>query len=195
MTREQQGVVLFLSLGLILFFWLNLPSSMPPHSSMGTADGGSSREGTRERITVEIDGSVQKKGIYRLEAGARISEALIKAGGISGGGNLASENFRPEIKDGSRVYVQAGDKQNGKVTVTVIEPLSPAKKKILSIPININTANFEEFKTLPGIGPQTAQAIVDYRAFHGPFQSTEDLMRVRGIGAKKFTLLRSHVTL
>lgn len=193
MTREQQGVVLFLSLGLILFFWLNLPSSMPPHSSMGTADGGSSREGTGEKITVEIDGSVQKKGIYHLEAGARISEAVKKAGGISGGGNLASESFRPEINDGSRVYVQAGDKQNGKVTV--MEPLSPAKKKILSIPININTANFEEFNTLPGIGPQTAQAIVDYRAFHGPFQATEDLMKVRGIGAKKFTLLRPHVTL
>jgi competence protein ComEA len=74
-----------------------------------------------------------------------------------------------------------------------VEALPPAKLKVLSIPISINTATVEEFDALPGIGPQMAQAIVEFREKYGNFSSPEDLLQVPGIGAKKLAALKPHI--
>ena len=67
--------------------------------------------------------------------------------------------------------------------------------KVLSIPININTAKAEELDILPGVGPKMAQAIVDFREAHGKFSTLEDLQKVKGLGPRKFAAIRPHVTL
>jgi competence protein ComEA len=76
----------------------------------------------------------------------------------------------------------------------LLEPLAPQKQKVLSLPIDINTASVEELDTLPGIGPKTAEAIVEYRETQGKFTCAEDLLQVRGIGAKKLAAILPHVT-
>jgi competence protein ComEA len=75
----------------------------------------------------------------------------------------------------------------------MVESLAPKKLKVLSIPIDINTASAEELDTLPGIGPKTAQAILEHRQTYGKFALPEDLMNVRGIGPKKFAAIRPHI--
>ncbi len=60
--------------------------------------------------------------------------------------------------------------------------------------VNLNTANAEQLDRLPGVGPATAERILNYRDKNGPFKRGEDLMNVRGIGEKKFLKLRDHVT-
>jgi competence protein ComEA len=76
----------------------------------------------------------------------------------------------------------------------LLEPLAPKTQKVLSVPIDINTASVEELDTLPGIGPKTAQAIVEHRETQGKFGSAEDLLQVRGIGPKKLAAILPHVT-
>jgi competence protein ComEA len=62
-------------------------------------------------------------------------------------------------------------------------------------PVNINTAGAEELDTLPGVGPSTAAAILEFRREHGPFQRIEDLLEVRGIGEKKLAGMRDRIVL
>jgi competence protein ComEA len=75
-----------------------------------------------------------------------------------------------------------------------LEALAPNKLKILFLPVDINTASIEELDTLPGIGPKTAWAIIEYRETHGKFTSPEDLLQVHGIGPKKLAALLGHIT-
>jgi len=74
-----------------------------------------------------------------------------------------------------------------------LEPLAPAKRKVLSLPIDINTASVEELNILPGVGPQIAQAIVEHREAYGKFASPEDLINVRGLGPKKLAAILPHL--
>ena len=68
----------------------------------------------------------------------------------------------------------------------------PEKEKFVGR-ININTANHEEFQTLPGVGPATATKIIDYRASIGAFARIEDIQKVKGIGPKKFEKIKSFI--
>lgn len=192
MSREQQIVVLFLVL--ILFLSAGIRMNFPrAHSSAGrTLDGNFSFDGERGRIAVEIDGEVQKKGVYAVEAGIRIEEALKQAGGIWGGVYVHPEDLKREIHQSSRILIQSNLRGEAQILVA---PLEGMKRRILGIPINLNAASIEDLDTLPGIGPQIAKAIVDHRQRFGPFQSVEDLTQIPGIGPKKMASLRPYVSL
>lgn len=71
---------------------------------------------------------------------------------------------------------------------------SPAKKKPLAKPVNINTANAEELQQVPGIGPATAQKILQMRKSYGPFKSVDDLLAIRGLGQKRLDKMRKYLT-
>jgi competence protein ComEA len=120
-----------------------------------------------------------------------VGEALEKAGGVYGGLSLPEEALGQKIERSSRLSVLPGREGKGNV---LVEALPPAKLKVLSIPIAINSATAEELDTLPGIGPKMAQAIVEFREKHGKFSSPEDLLQVPGIGAKKLAALKPHIT-
>jgi competence protein ComEA len=192
MSREQQGVVLFLSLSLALFFFLTSPSSAWKEFS-----GRPSEERTlpsplaEGQILIEVDGSVNQRGMVQIEPGMTLLEALERAGGVKGKLSLSPEALSTKIDKSSRLQVIPDGEGKGKVS---LEPLAPPKLKVLSIPIPINTASVEELDTLPGIGPKTAQAIFEYRGTHGKFTSAEDLLQVPGIGPKKLAALKPHIT-
>ena len=182
-----------MSLSLGLFFFLTTPSSAWKESSSRPSDERTLTSPLAEgEILIEVDGSVNQRGMVPIEPGTTLLEALEKAGGVKGKLSLPPEALTTKIDKSSRLLVVPDGEGKGKVS---LEPLAPSKLKVLSIPIPVNTASVEELDTLPGIGPKTAQAIVEYRESYGKFNSAEDLLQVPGIGPKKLAALKPHITL
>jgi len=192
MTRDQQWVVLFLSLSLALFFFLTTPPSAWNEAGRSTPENGLSQKNyPAGELTVEVDGSVNRRGIYSIQAGTTVLDLIEKAGGMNAKLSLPPESLLQKIEKSCRLSVLPDGEEKGRIT---LEPLAPNKLKILFLPVDLNTAGIEELDTLPGIGPITAQAIMEYREIHGPFASPEDLLQVRGIGPKKLAAILGHIT-
>ncbi len=191
MTREQQGIALFLSLVLILVFALSETISPGTPLFRGPLKQNLPPEGPGSRVNGQMEEEVPQRGFRRLQDRSNILEAEDKKESGPQGQSRLLEDLGPRITRGS--FSRVWEPPDGKLPANA--GLRPIQKQILSIPININTAPIEELDALPGIGPQTAQAIIDFRARFGPFHSLEDLMKVRGIGPKKFSALRPHIAL
>jgi len=193
MTRDQQGVVLFLGLLLTVIFLLTARPLPPPASVPGRDQILSfAAPPAGDEIWVEVDGPVRNRGIYPLEKGKSVLEAMEKAGGSAGNLSLSSDSGAMKISKSGLLKVSGEGEGRGRATLT---PFEPAKMKVLSIPVNINTAGAEELDILPGVGPKMAQAIVAFREAHGNFSALEDLQKVKGLGPKKFAAIRPHITL
>jgi competence protein ComEA len=189
MTGDQQRVFLTLCLGLvILFFLTHIPS--PNRRASALSEEGPGAKPASAELHVELDGSVHHRGVYRVAPGMTVLEAIEKAGGVSENLSLDAGNLLEKISRNCRVNVVPEGEGKGRI---LVESLAPKKLKVLSIPIDVNTATTQELDTLPGIGPKTAQAILEYRETYGKFSSPEDLMNVPGIGPKKFAALRPHI--
>jgi competence protein ComEA len=133
---------------------------------------------------VQAAGAVASPGVYRLPLGARVQDVITAAGGPTATANLQAVALAAKVVDGQRVYVPAVGES---VTTDAVPAPPPA-------PLDLNQATVEQLDALPGVGPTTAQAIVDYRSRHGPFTSVDDLLQVRGIGAAKLDGFRDLVT-
>ena len=140
------------------------------------------------RLLVHVDGAVNAPGVYELLEGSRVNDAVSAAGGLRGDAETTAINLAAEVRDGEKIHVPA-----------VGEPVTtaPAGQDGLgasdAAPININTADVTELDELPGVGESTARAIVEDREANGPFATPEDLMRVSGIGEKKFAKLEAMI--
>jgi len=191
MTREQQSIVLFLSLLLSLLFFLTSSPSPVSEAVRATPEGNFPAKKSMEgEILVEVDGSIHRRGIYAIGAGMNVLDVIEKAGGISEKLSLPPESLLQKVEKNCRLSILPVGQGKGRV---LLEPLAPQKQKVLSVPISINTASVEELDTLPGIGPQIAQAILEYRQMYGKFASPEDLLFVPGIGPKKLAAIRPHI--
>jgi competence protein ComEA len=192
MTRAQQGVVLFLSLILSIFLFLTSPPVSPnPGAPAEGIRGDIASNPVNQTIWVEVDGAVPSRGIWSVEKGQTVREVLEKAGGTQRDLSLPAEAIGAKLDKNSRLHVLADKEGQGKV---LVQSLDPPKMKVLSIPVNINTAGVEDLDILPGVGPKTAQAIVEFRETRGKFSAVEDLLQVKGVGPKKFASLRPHIT-
>ncbi len=189
MTREQQWIVLFLSLSLALFFFLTNPRRVMNSAVKLPAQNASTQES--QEILVEVDGSIEHRGIYRARAGMTVEEILQKAGGTRPTLEMDADELLRELEQSCRLNILATGGGKGKV---LTEPMAAEKKKVLSIPININSATLGDLDTLPGIGPKTAQSIITYREKNGSFKSEQELLNVPGIGRKKLAVLLPHIT-
>lgn len=144
------------------------------------------------QVMVHVAGHVYSPGVYALDTGQRIVDAIRAAGGAQPIADLNTINLALLVKDGDQVYVPAvGEVQ-----------LSPATGRIgissatgeNEFPVNINSATAPQLDSLPGIGPSTAAAIVGHRDKFGPFASTSGLLDVAGIGPAKFEAIKDLVT-
>ncbi len=135
---------------------------------------------------VHVAGAVVRPGVYRVPRGARVTDAILLAGGPSADADADALNLAALLVDGQRVYVP----RHGEV-VTAVLPATAATGA--PAPLDLNSATPEQLDTLPGVGPATAAAIVAYRAAHGPFRSVDDLAEVRGIGPAKLDAIRPSV--
>ena len=193
MSREQQGVILFLTLSLCLFFFLTGAGSLKEREPLLSPFQQEAFQipSAGKEFVLELDGNVERRGIIQVESGSTVGEALEKAGGVYGGLSLPKDALGRKIERNSRLSVLPGGEGKGKL---LVEALPPTKLKVLSIPISINSATAEELDALPGIGPKMAQAIVEFRERYGSFSSAEDLLQVPGMGAKKLAAFKPHIT-
>jgi competence protein ComEA len=128
-------------------------------------------------------GAVGRPGVYRLQAGARVTDLLDAAGGPTPDADLDQLNLAAPVTDGERIYVP----RHGELQ-PLADPRSPPGS--VTGPVDLNRATAEQLDALPGIGPATAQAILAYREQHGRFRSVDELLEVRGIGDAKLEQLR-----
>ncbi len=142
-----------------------------------------------ERIVIDVGGAVAQPGVVELEGGARVVDAIEAAGGLADDADCSSLNQAQVLQDGQKVYVPRAGEVASTATGTATDDATAADGS--SALVNINTASLEELDALPGVGPSTAQAIIDDREQNGPFASIEDLMRVSGIGEKKYAKLEA----
>lgn len=140
-------------------------------------------------LSVHVAGAVRAPGVYTFPPGARVADAITAAGGATAGADPNAINLARPLTDGERVYVpRKGETPPPDPSAAGGDPAASGGK------VNINTASAAQLEALPGIGPALAQRIVDYRDKHGPFASPRDLMKVQGIGEKKFAGLEEYVT-
>lgn len=145
------------------------------------------------RVTVHVAGAVRRPGLYRLPAGARIDDALRRAGGPGWRADLTAVNLATKLEDGRQVLVPERPTAASRAAPSM-EPSVPAGAAP-NAPVNLNTATIEQLDTLEGVGPGIAQRILDYREHHGGFRRVEELAEVPGIGAKRLAALAPQVAL
>jgi competence protein ComEA len=141
--------------------------------------------GVAPRLVVYVVGAVRHAGLVRLAEGARVADALVRAGGPSRRADLTLVNLAAPVADGQQIVVPtrgaAGAGGGGTATG------SAAK-------VSLASATLEQLDGLPGIGPVTAQKILDWRQTHGPLRSVDDLDAIPGIGPARVEQLRDLVT-
>lgn len=151
---------------------------------------------TVARLTVHVDGAVASPGVYVVEGELpRVNDAIVAAGGLAEGADTTGLNLAAAVADGDKVHVPLeGEGQPTGVPEPAGSSQASAQGGTMSSGlVNINKASVEELDALPGVGQSTAQAIVDDRDANGAFASIEDLMRVSGIGEKKFEKLKGKI--
>ena len=144
---------------------------------------------TDKPIIVHITGAVPRPGVYALPEGARVQDAISAAGGFLAEAEKTGINLARALEDGEQLDIPY---------IEGFVPVIATPEEVFFAPesdlIDINTATTFELETLPGIGPTTAQKIVDYRETNGPFLSVEDLINVPGIGPATYDEIKDLVT-
>ncbi len=169
-------------------------------------------------IYVHVAGAVRKPGVYPFKTGTRIFQAIKAAGGTTDAADLKSFNLAAPVEDGAKLYIpaqgeeySASDTNDSYTGQTGAMPLSSSQEfnsrsttgsgratsNKLKSPgegsVDINSAGATELTRLPGVGPSTASAIIEYRTGIGRFTSAQQLMDVKGIGPKKFAKMQPFI--
>jgi competence protein ComEA len=175
-------------------------AGVPPGAvRVGRVDGG--------RATVHVAGAVRRPGVYRLAPGARVDDALRRAGGPTARADTSAVNLAARLEDGRQILVPerapaaAGGGARAPGAGSPAPPAagagSPAAggaSAAAAPPINLNTATLEQLDTLDGVGPGIAQRILAYREERGGFRRVDELGAVPGIGPKRLAALTPRVT-
>jgi competence protein ComEA len=177
---------------------LTMPLAGGPGDPAATTTTTAAVEPPAAEVVVHAAGAVNAPGLHRLPAGARVADLLDVAGGPAPGADLDRLNLAAPLVDGERIFVPMPDQ-----VVPVAEASGPgatgpgaggpAGTSTPRSPVDLNRATLADLEALPGVGPATAQAILDERARRGRFGSVEELLEVRGIGDAKLAALRDLV--
>jgi competence protein ComEA len=168
------------------------PASFATTATPASGSGGSGAvafaPGGRSAV-VHVAGAVRRPGVYELEAGARVQDAIRRAGGARARADLDAVNLAARLADGQQIVVplRAAGPAGGVAAAAAVPGEAP------SAPVSLGSATAEQLQTLDGVGPATAQKIIAYRQEHGGFRSVDDLANVPGIGPKKLAAMKPHV--
>jgi len=143
-------------------------------------------DGPPPKLVVHVVGAVRRPGLYRIADGSRTADAVKRAGGPTAKADLALVNLAAPVADGVQVLIPRRAPAG----------TPPARTDLAAAPgpVRLSTATLEQLDSLPGVGPVTAQKILDYRQKHGAFASVDELDAVPGIGPARLEQLREAVT-
>jgi competence protein ComEA len=156
-----------------------------PFSSGGGKEITIDSSGSGGDVVVDVTGAVARPGVYRFPAGARVTDAVERAGGASGGALLEAINLAARLADGQQVVVPRRGPGGA--------PLATAGPAGDEGPISLGSATVEQLDTIDGIGPVTAEGIVEFRDQHGGLSSVDQLDQVSGIGPATMESLRARL--
>jgi competence protein ComEA len=185
--RALAGVLLLIAL-LVLAgrYLIRAGAAEPPRSAPIVSER--PRAAESPKLVVHVVGAVRRPGLYRLREGSRIADALARAGGATRKADLTVVNLAAPLADGVQVMVP-GRLPAGAAASSASGTSAAAQ----SGPVHLNTATLEQLDALPGVGPVTAQKILDYRQQNGGFASVDELDAVPGIGPARMEQLREVV--
>jgi competence protein ComEA len=136
-------------------------------------------------VFVHVAGGVREPGVFRLPAGSRVEDAIERAGGAVDEAGLEAINLAAVLGDGQQVVVPAVGADGAAMGATAAAAADG--------PISLGSATLEDLETIEGIGPVTAQSILDYRDEQGGLSSVDELDQVSGIGPATMEALRSRL--
>lgn len=154
-----------------------------PSLDGGGAGGGFTISGEAGDVVVYVAGAVARPGVYRMPAGSRVDDAVRRAGGASASAQLEAINLAARLADGQQVVVPKRV-ASGSIATGVGSEEGP---------ISLGTATVEQLDTIDGIGPVTAEGIIEFRDQHGGLASVDQLDQVSGIGPATMESLRARL--
>jgi competence protein ComEA len=190
LSRSQLAVYGAVAVALLLIGARSIAHGDSPAPETGAAPTRSaplqvSEAGGRD-VVVHVVGAVRRPGVYRLPSGARVTDAVERAGGGTPRSLLEGVNLAARLSDGQQVVVP--DRAPGPGAVTLGATAADSEG-----PISLGTATVEQLDTIEGIGPVTARDIIDFRDQHGGLSSVEQLDQVTGIGPATMEALRNRL--
>jgi competence protein ComEA len=153
-------------------------------SSAGSSSGGFTISGQAGDVVVDVTGAVARPGVYRMPAGSRVDDAVQRAGGATGRAQLEAVNLAARLADGQQVVVPERGPGGA---------VAAAGAGAEEGPISLGTATVEQLDTIDGIGPVTAEDIIEFRDQHGGLASVDQLDQVSGIGPATMESLRARL--
>jgi len=184
--EQKQGLILvfILTVGIAGFYFLNSRPSMQPALAPDLSQG-MVQEKISEmpvELIINVAGKVNNPGVYQLPQGSRVIDAIKAAGNQRNGVDISDINLARVLVDGEQILVGSPKPSSGKAAT---------KKITIDNPLDINRATIRQLDTLPGIGPVTAQRIIDYRTKVGRINSVDELKKISGLGGAKFEEIKS----
>ena len=167
----------------------------PEKTGEETRAKGQEPEQETDAIFVYVCGQVAAPGVYELSAGARVYQAIERAGGTLEGASPESLNLAQQAEDGQKIYVPSKEEaEAGTFPQDDSWGAASSSREQGGGKVNLNTADLEELMTLTGIGQTRAEAIITYREEEGAFQAPEDIMKVDGIKEGIYEKLKDEIT-
>jgi competence protein ComEA len=171
-----------------------VPPALPAAPAAGARTvGTSSAAPAGGSIVISVVGRVARPGLVTLRDGARVADALEATGGPMHGVKLGGLNLARRLTDGEQIYVGVPTPPNAEPPAAAPGANASGSGAPGVGPVDLNSASTTSLDTLPGVGPVTAQRIIDWRTEHGRFASVEQLREVDGIGPTRFDRLKDLV--
>lgn len=191
MLKKAGIVVLVIVLGLVISAVKNGGQEEAQAQEMASA----AEEESVAVIYVDVGGEVNQPSVVELADGSRVTDAIAAAGGLTEKADLTDINRAAFVSDGEKIFIpsQEADSEDGVVSADGGSSGSGSSGRSSDGKININTADSSQLQELNGVGPATAEKIIDYRKQNGRFQSIEDIKNVSGIGDKTYEKLKDHI--
>ena len=183
LTQEQRRgllLVFTLSIGIGAFYFLN--SRPQPATQAVDVVTPLINQVEQSKLIINVAGKVKSPGVYQLPPGSRVIDAIEAAGNHLKGVDISDINLARLLVDGDQILVGVNRLQSSK---------SVARKTTVDNPLDINRATLAQLDTLPGIGPVTAQRIIDYRNKVGRINALDELKKISGLGGAKFEEIKS----
>ena len=196
------GVILAIVSSILITYVYARKTPEEQTEKISTYEEDENAEETEEKpkeIVVHIAGAIKTEGIILLNEGARVNEAIEKAGGVTEQADMDQVNLAEELEDGEKIYIPKKE-ENQETTTLETNPTEQSKTqtntntKTSTTKVNINKATQTELETLPGIGASTASKIIAYREENGKFKAPENIKEVSGIGEAKYNSIKDLIT-